>query len=841
MSEKCYSCGAELPATGAPICPVCGKPQGGDGRTVMVADAGPRLIVQEPGQAKETVPLREPVCGIGRDPANQVVVHNISVSRRHAQVEQRPDGFWLTDLGSTNGTGLNGRRLEPNVAEMLKDGDIIRIGDQKGNSVGLTFAAAPERAGDRGAIRLDRLKDLAGLASYTVGRDPANAVHLDHPSVSRQHARLEHTAAGRTLTDLHSTNGTFVNGEKMTRPVVVKAGDVIRIGPFKLVYEHDGLTQYAPDGNYRLDGLDLNRLVTVGSPLSRVRLLGGAASSKLILNDVSLSIYPREFIGLVGGSGAGKSTLLKALSGYTPADGRVLVNGDDLYSNYSAYQSIFGYVPQDDIIHRGLIVRDALTYSAELRLPDATPEEIAERVDGALEQVEMTAHAAKAVGQLSGGQRKRVSIAVELLAGPGLFFLDEPTSGLDPGLEKKMMYTLRKLADQGRTVVLVTHATANITQCSNVAFLADGRLVYFGPPSEALSFFGTADFADIYTRLTQPLSPEHNPPPPGWQPPAGPNPAKVTASEAWEAHFRASSLYQLHVAARLGEVQAGVQPTRAVGLRTRPRVSLLQQFWVLTRRYFALLRRDVMSMFVLLAVMPIIGFFLLLMSHPNDLVGAKGVPLSADPMGAFQAQRVVFMLALAANLLGIFAGSYEIIKEEAVYRRERMVNLRILPYLLSKLAVLGCFALVQCALLLLVLRLKVSYPTAGLFMPAVLELYLTLVLTVLASLCLGLLISSVARTSDMVVYLILLVLFVQIIFAGAIFPLEDSVRLITDLSTTHWSLQALGSIVGLPSKGFSVDYSHDAAHVLIPWAVLLGFAVVCTGLTALVQKRKDAV
>lgn len=836
MAGKCKFCEAALPDEGARFCPSCGHAVGAEELTVPIAATGPRLVIQEPGQAKTTVPIEWTRCGIGRDPANQVVVHHDSVSRLHAQVDQRDAGYWLTDLGSMNGTSVNGRRLEPNTAVKLKDGDIIRIGDQHGNSVSITFSAELPEAAGREAIRLDHQRELAGLKSYTLGRDPSNRIHLDHPSVSRRHARIDQTPAGHQLTDLGSTNGTFLNGRRLQGSSPLKDEDVIQVGPFKLVYDQDGLTRYAPDGNYRLDGLHLQRDVPIGSLLSPGNIARGGRATKLILNDINLSIYPREFVALVGGSGSGKSTLLKALSGFVPAEqGRVLINGDDLYANYSAYESVLGYVPQDDIIHHSLIVRDALTYAAEMRLPDAAPDEIKQRVDDALAEVEMTAHQSKQVGRLSGGQRKRVSIAQELLAGPGLFFLDEPTSGLDPGLEKKMMYTLRRLADAGRTVVLITHATANISQCTNVAFLADGRLVYFGPPQEALGFFGAADFADIYTRLSQPLDPNSNPPPPGWQAPAE---GKVTAAQAWEEHFRKSPDYQKNVASRLDPSEAGLQATRPVAPRTRPHVSPLRQFSVLTRRYFNLVWREPMSLFVLLAIMPILGLFLLLMSHPDDLVG-KGQPLAVDIVTAFQAQRVVFMLALAANLLGLFAAAYEIIKEEAIYRRERMVNLGIMPYLFSKLAVLGVFALVQCALILLVLRIKVEYPTGGILLPPVLEIYLTLVLTTLASLALGLLISSLARNTNMVVYLILLVLFVQIIFAGAIFPLDDSVRLLTDLSTTHWSLQALGSIIGLGTQGFYVEYKHDLEHILKPWAILLLFTVVCTALTALVQKRKD--
>jgi ABC-type multidrug transport system ATPase subunit len=196
---------------------------------------------------------------------------------------------------------------------------------------------------------------------------------------------------------------------------------------------------------------------------------------------------------------------MNALSGYAQATGgHVFINGDDYYRNFDAYRTVLGYVPQDDIIHRTLPVDRALGYAAQLRLPaDTAAPEIAQRIARVLDDVEMTPHRDKLVENLSGGQRKRVSIGSELLADPSLFFLDEPTSGLDPGLEKKMMYTLRRLADSGRTVVLVTHATANISQCDHVAFMSDGRLVYFGPPAEALQFFNVSsgDFADIYTKL----------------------------------------------------------------------------------------------------------------------------------------------------------------------------------------------------------------------------------------------------------------------------------------------------------------------------------------------------
>ncbi|MEI2692371.1 MAG: FHA domain-containing protein [Anaerolineae bacterium] len=476
------------------------------------------MIIQEQGLAARQQPLVQFPATIGREQApDSIFVAHSTVSRRHVRIEQRGAEYWLVDLGSTNGTSLNGNRLPKGGAYRLSDGDIFRIGDQQGNSVGITFRLGSQPLPTASTIHLSQL-NLAQLPMFTVGRDQSNQVRLDHPMVSRVHAELRRAVTGHVLID-RSSNGTYVNGQRVAGQQALRQGDVVHIGPFKLVYDQAGFSSYVtPAGNYRLDGRRLIRDVPDGGRRLLGINIGGQPKTKRILNEVSLSIYPKEFVALVGGSGAGKSTLMKALSGFTPAKpGQVLLNGDDLYQSFGAYRSILGYVPQDDIIHRQLTVRSALTYAAQLRLPDATPAELQKRIADVLQQVEMTEHAGKSVQKLSGGQRKRVSIAVELLAEPGLFFLDEPTSGLDPGLEKKMMYTLRNLADAGRTIVLVTHATANIDQCDHVAFMADGYMAYFGPPKEALGFFGATDFADIYTKLSHPIDPVHNPPPPQCQ------------------------------------------------------------------------------------------------------------------------------------------------------------------------------------------------------------------------------------------------------------------------------------------------------------------------------------
>ena len=455
-------------------------------------------MIQDEGQVRE-VPLGKAALTLGRAPSNDIVLTSRFVSARHARIEPSGATYVIVDIGSTNGILAEGKRLDANSPLTLADGDVLRIGDPAtGNFVTLTYRnPAAARVAQAATVAHSYPLDPSD-PQITIGREGSDIV-LENPQVSRNHATIDRAGSQHVLRDAGSTNGTFVNGQRISQHTLAP-GDVIQIGAFKLVYDGDSLDQYDQRGALRIDARNLTREVRRGG------------KTRLILNDVSLSIAPREFVALVGGSGTGKSTLMNALSGYVQASGgHVFVNGDDYYRNFDAYRTVLGYVPQDDIIHRTLPVDRALGYAAQLRLPaDTAPAEITKRIAQVLEDVEMAPHRDTLVDNLSGGQRKRVSIGAELLADPSLFFLDEPTSGLDPGLEKKMMYTLRRLADSGRTIVLVTHATANISQCDHVAFMSDGRLVYFGPPAEALAFFNVSsgDFADIYTKLEGAAAPQ---------------------------------------------------------------------------------------------------------------------------------------------------------------------------------------------------------------------------------------------------------------------------------------------------------------------------------------------
>ncbi|MDI6694637.1 MAG: FHA domain-containing protein [Anaerolineales bacterium] len=851
------------------------------------------LIVRWMGGNTQRYPITVPTLRVGRAPDNDVVINHPAVSSHHLTLFISSGTMTVTDLKSTNGTQLNGQRIPPNSPQPINFGDVIRIGDLTGNWVTLGLESAAGEA--LRTLSLGKL-DLSNLTSITIGRDPSAYLPLNHPTVSFHHAQIYKQNANLFIKDLDSTNGTFVNGQRI-RQSPLNSGDEIQIGPFKLVYDaqNQSLAQSMRLG-HRIDAIKLGREV---------------ANHKMILRDVSMTINPGEFVALVGGSGAGKSTLMKAMNGYEPANhGQMLLDAEPLYSKLDLYRTQMGYVPQDDIIHRTLPVRVALWYAAKLRLPDARPKEIEARIQEALRAVDMIEHADKPVRVLSGGQRKRVSIAVELLARPTLFFLDEPTSGLDPGLEKKMMYDLNRLADEGRTVVLVTHATANIEQCDHVAFLSQGRLSYYGPPNEALQFFNVRDFSDIYLKLSQEIDgAKGKPPPPELQPYYNPKPGaptKTTAGVLWAEHYKRSPQFQKFVADRQSRLAGKGQAALAAAApppRSRSRDSFLRQTFILARRQFDLIRFDWRTLFILLLMMPLIAFLFMSVSEKQDLTGRPGtaeqirVELEkevdvlikewekkpASERGKLEdyteknytpvenAQTLVTMLALALTQGGTFIAAYEIVKERAIYRRERAVNLSAIAYVLSKIIILGIFALVQVASVLMIISLKVDTDLPGaIFKDAgVFEMFITLYLAVLASITFGLFVSAIVPNTDVVLYAILVQLFVQIILGGTLFPIDSKVASATTIS--YWTTDALGSTIDMKqlnneswscvgvetfdentgaavnkpmcSKAdtdLSLDYQHTPEHILAMWRALIIHGMLWFIATVIVQARKKA-
>ncbi|MFQ5473867.1 MAG: ATP-binding cassette domain-containing protein, partial [Dehalococcoidia bacterium] len=557
----------------------------------------------------------------------------------------------------------------------------------------------------------------------------------------------------------------------------------------KFDFSEETLQQVDESKDLRLDALHLNQRVAKGVNL---------------LQDISLSINAREFVAIVGVSGAGKSTLLDTLNGFRPAtEGAVMVNGSNLYRNFDAYRTNLGYVPQDDIIHKELTVQSALEYAARLRLPsDMTPAERRDRVEDVMQTLGLAARRDVPIVRLSGGQRKRVSIGAELLTRPALFYLDEATSGLDPGTESQMMRLLRKLSDEGHTILLITHATKNVMLCDQVVFLAaGGNLAWFGPPDEALKHFEVDDFDGIYEKLEDELSPEE-----------------------WAERYRRSDAYRRCVAERLNshygdQVAAGAgtlpsTPRSAIQPAKRPEsapgnASMLRQFWILSSRYLSIIRRDRVNLALMFLIAPLLGAI--------DLIAWDRTVLDPDVGSVNTSMTMLFMGSLIPFLVGALTSVREIVKESPIYRRERTVTLKIVPYLSSKIWVGFLFALYHAAAFFALKMLAVDFSQSSTTELA--QMYGTLALATMSGVMWGLLISAVVPRDDQAMVLVSGVVVVQMVFSGGLLPLSGLgvVGLVLgSITSTKWVFEALTSAAGVVKGDCFVPPAETLANCQMP-------------------------
>jgi len=710
------------------------------------------------------------VIRIGRGPDNAVAAPGERiVSHQHAKIVRLADGYVLIDLESTNGTLLNGQGVE---RARLADGDVIGLGPGGPEIEVRVLEAAPAERHGAATVVIPNFAELAGRrvtgslvaeaavegGPLLVGRAEGSGLRLDSPIVSQRHARLVTDEDGLHVQDLDSSNGTFVNGARVER-ARLSIGDRVVVGPFQL--------EVAAVAPARLRVLDTRNRVRLDA-----RGLTVLAGDRAILDDVSLSLPPGSFTAIIGPSGSGKSTLLSALNGSRPAArGRVLLNGTDLYRSFESLKATLGYVPQDDIVHAGLTVERSLDYTARLRLPsDTTDAERARRVAAVMEMLELSERRGLAIHRLSGGQRKRVSIATEMLTEPNVLFLDEPTSGLDPGLEEALMLLLRELSYKGKTVVLVTHTLDNIHLCDAVALLVEGRLAFLGPPAEARDYFGIDQMAGLYGRL------------------------KERPAQEWRRAFAASPGYAARISGPLAALPAeaavaGSEPTPAPP--ASPGAGGWRQLAVLTSRYLETLARDGRNAVLLMAQAPLIAGLigLSLLYGPSDVAYTK------------PKNTILFLLALTAVWFGCSNAARELVKERAIYRRERMVNLRAAPYVLSKVLVLAALAAAQCVLFLLILDLWFGVPGRA---PLLL---LSMLLASTVGILLGLALSALVESPDRAMTLLPIVLIPQVLFTipAVQMDMKGPAGMVARAMPTWWAYDLMRRVALAPDEAADGD------------------------------------
>ncbi len=721
------------------------------------------VLVQAPGKSEERViPLTTGINVLGSGPQSHIRISSPHVRSHHLNIEP-------------SGEGLSVRSAQPDILfkyrenlchqALLQNGETFsidgieflcrRIPSSERTELG-SFGRhlTAEKAQKSNAAQAPSLGEMqvSGFVSQKlltrfpllIGRNEGCDVVLNHPQVSSMHARLERNNGILYLEDLRSSNGTYVN-DRLIHRTPLSPGESVLIMPYMLLFTGEFLNIYTLQQQSQLIGWQISV----------------SAGEKRIIDRGTLVCNSNELIGLIGPSGSGKTTLMKCLSGQIlPSAGRVQLNGLDVFTHFDLFKRNIGFVPQDDIIHRELTVEQTLRYAAKLRLPlDMSEKERKIRVKETLIELELEDQERLPVHRLSGGQRKRVNIAIELLTKPGILFLDEPTSGLDPALDEKLMVLFKKLSQDGRITILTTHLLEHAMMFSRIVLMHSGRVIFFGSPQDAMNFFQVNTLSALYSRI------------------------KNRPAEEWQDEFQKTETHRNDINLARDQILPSKRSTSQSTERLPEAPSHpVHQGITLAKRYLEIILRDRKNTGLLLAQAPLITFFIYIAT----------TNLSSR----------LFMMALAALWFGCNNSAREICKELPLYRRERMVNLGIVPYLSSKFVVLSILLALQCVVLALL--------TPDKFLHA----YWPLLLCGVAGVSLGLLVSSIVNSPDKAIALVPILLIPQVLFSGIFGELKGTQKIFGEVMISKWSYNLMKKQFELPSLQLkdSLEQSIDLSQ-----------------------------
>lgn len=735
----------------------------------------------------------------GRNEAqNDIVIPIGTVSGSHGKIKIQNGDIYVADLESSNGTyffdGTQYVRMKPNKYYKKTRSDwIFRIDSQKKNSEhsAVVIFTNSETQGSWQCMPLDE-----GLS--TIGRASDNTIVMKPPNFSRHHAGIYRRENHYMLVDYNSMNGVYVNGVRIRGQQEIHEKDMIQIAG-SLFLLNNGKLMYQTT----ISGVSLT--------LENIcKTVGHGSSRKRILNNVSCEIGNNEFVAIIGGSGAGKTTVMNAMSGFdSDISGRVYCNGIDLRRNFNTLKNMIGFVPQQDIIYENLTLQRMLYYTAKMKMPsDTSKAEIRERIHKVLEMVDLVQHAKTYIRKLSGGQKKRASIAVEMLADPGLFFLDEPTSGLDPDTEQSLMHTLAKLSkSEGKTIIMVTHTIQSIDLCDKVIFMGPGgKICYCGPPSEITNYFGKKSLVEVYNELAGNV-------------------------DNWNGYF----LQNYYMEKQNNPPSRTSNPNEGLEKKGK-QVSSFKQCLVLIARYFELIWNDKQRL-LLLFIQPIaIAFLLAVVAVDDTFITYEDT------------RSIMFALSCSGIWIGLFNTIQEVCKERPILKREYMGNLRLWGYIVSKYVVQGVICFLQATLLVAIfLRLMKHSAEAGLyFAKPGMEIWITMILTIFASASMGLIVSSLMKNGDRAMAVAPFVLIIQLLFSGVLFTLDGMAEHVSKITVSRWAMECLGNITNLnkltsrlsPGGVHEVEdyYVRTTTHLAHTWEVLILVAVLC-GIISIVVLR----
>lgn len=715
----------------------------------------------------------------GRDSKNDIVLTSQLVSSEHGRFVYK-GGAWIMEdkaayknNGSTNGLIYNNASI---ISRSVSDGEFIRIDDGVETiSEGVLFVFASQESDNKW-----NTLSLEGKQEIRIGRDTSSDIVLPHISVSKCHAKIIKEQGHYYILDNESTNGVIVNNKRLSGKQLLHEKDVIAITNSKLIFTSSMISYCCYKSGISVDVSNV------------VITRGNGKKSSVTGNNVSLEIKPGELVAIIGGSGAGKSTILNCMCGYLPpAKGDVYINGINLYQNFDTLKKLIGYVPQSDIVYDNLTLYDMLSYTAKLRLPKDTSEREREiAIDRAIKLVELTEKENSYIKALSGGQKKRASIAVELLSDPNLLFLDEPSSGLDPGTERNLMCSLREMADNGKTVILVTHSTLQLKLCDKIVFMGKGgNLCFFGSYDDALKFFGVSDVVDVYNMITE-------------------------NAKEWRSKYDKTT------------VQAGPSRSTTSSTSSGKRKKKFQ-LPVLCSRYIKLVINDRQRLMLLLIQAPVLALLISLVANGQQFEQYE------------MTKSLLFALSCSAFWVGMLNAIQEVCKERSIMKREYMTGLSLNAYILSKILVLGILCLIQSVFIVGVFSVTVGLPENGLITNPFVELLSTTFLTAVASTAMGLFVSSLFTNADRAMTVAPILLMPQILFSGLIFKLSGATELISWLAVCRWSMEGYGTTANLnqlqlklQQEGVMIPHEAESffdfttTHMLESWAILFIFVIV---------------
>ena len=720
----------------------------------LVAEVDGEAFVAEPGK----------LLIVGRDVNADVPVENSRISRQHLRISF-DEGQWVfRDLSSANGTFRDGKAVDSGV---ISNGLVLTIGGRGGSEVYFSLISsgsatretprANTKSTETGSITLvGGVKDfrVSLRPRLRIGQAATNDLVLDDSDVADAHAEITlRPNGGYSIADLGSKVGVYVNGTRIRRHTL-RPGDTLKIGQTQLIFTGSTLetARSSSEDSLNVSGVSVS--------------LGG----RKLVQEVSVSFKPASLTAILGPSGAGKSTFLSALTAQTTTDQGEITFGDwDLLEEFDQVRHRIGFVPQSDILHTNLTARQALTYGAKLRFPKHTDESfIEDRVETVLAELELTAKADLKVEKLSGGQRKRASVALELLTEPDLLFLDEPTSGLDPGLDRQVMAILQKLARRGKTVIVVTHSTDNLDLVDDVLLLrAGGKLAYFGSPQSALQTFKHRTWAPVF-----------------------------------------EDLMEENVAAIEPEILKGSSKARkARGGEDSVPLDWAWQLAVLVSRNFKVMISDG----------PFFGFLIVLpflMAMVGLLAGSE-YGLSEGPAGQAglnpSARSLLLVMVLAGVFIGASSSIQELVKERAIFAREKSVGLSPSAYITSKVIVLAILVIFQTSVFTMITLLGRPLPNEGAVFGnnVLLEVVVGMSMLGLVSMAIGLFVSAYSNSREQTMPVLVGVTMIQVVLSGAVpLSIEEILGSISNVVPAFWSTNMLAATIDLNSLSFllTADY-----------------------------------